>query len=547
MLLERCPPVGEQAEEQVQSQRPWPCMGAETNLENRRGETPLLLTCSSHWSGLSYEPSALPESRLRPHLPSPRAAPPPPRPASIPGPAPRARGHPGPALAAPPWGPFPVGQGRLRGGPAPALSIAGGSQMQAERGARGGRGRRPGRGRPGGDRDRERAGAGTAVARGGGGDGGGRRGRGRGFRGGRGGRGGGAPRGGRREPGGRGARISEPIEDDSDAETYGEENEEQGNYSKRKIVSNWDRYQDTEKEVDNESGESQRGTDFSVLLSSAAPAWAICVRKGERRLTVPTEEDTGTPSHSFGLPRRKSGMVKCHAPNRIQHFMWTVSHWFEPFKNCLSHSDSMLLRNWFRCLPCHLRLVTGVSVYSHRPVVLSYLRPVMGTHGSFDFSSNLTALPLELPQVKPKRNNDGKGLGMQLKGPLGPGGKGSLSEMKSTTAGFPMYPGKDGPGSGPSKGSQNPTSLLQLAADHLEEELDLLLNLDAPVKEGGDVLSDQTAQDLGSEKSGQVAQEAAEPANPSVLEEKNVTSGQPSISRNVTEEELEDWLDSMIS
>lgn len=59
------------------------------------------------------------------------------------------------------------------------------------------------------------------------------------------------------------------IEDDSDAETYGEENEEQGNYSKRKIVSNWDRYQDTEKEVDNESGESQRGTDFSVLLSSA--------------------------------------------------------------------------------------------------------------------------------------------------------------------------------------------------------------------------------------------------------------------------------------
>ncbi|KAM9040065.1 cell death regulator Aven-like isoform 1-T1 [Megaptera novaeangliae] len=59
------------------------------------------------------------------------------------------------------------------------------------------------------------------------------------------------------------------VEDDSDAETYGEENEEQGNYSKRKIVSNWDQYQDTEKEVDDESGESQRGTDFSVLLSSA--------------------------------------------------------------------------------------------------------------------------------------------------------------------------------------------------------------------------------------------------------------------------------------
>lgn len=104
--------------------------------------------------------------------------------------------------------------------------------------------------------------------------------------------------------------------------------------------------------------------------------------------------------------------------------------------------------------------------------------------------------------MKPKRNNDGKGLGMQLNGPSGPGGKGSPSEMKSTTASFPMYPGKDGPGSGPSKGSQNPTSLLQLAADHLEEELDLLLNLDAPVKEGGDIFSDQTAQDLESEKGG---------------------------------------------
>lgn len=59
------------------------------------------------------------------------------------------------------------------------------------------------------------------------------------------------------------------VEEDSDSETYGEENDEQGNFSRRKIVSNWDRYQDTEKEVNGESGESQRGTDFSVLLSSA--------------------------------------------------------------------------------------------------------------------------------------------------------------------------------------------------------------------------------------------------------------------------------------
>lgn len=36
-------------------------------------------------------------------------------------------------------------------------------------------------------------------------------------------------------------------------------------------------------------------------------------------------------------------------------------------------------------------------------------------------------------------------------------------------------------------------------------------------------------------------------AKPSMTEEKNVEPEQPSTSRHVTEEELEDWLDSMIS
>lgn len=119
-----------------------------------------------------------------------------------------------------------------------------------------------------------------------------------------------------------------------------------------------------------------------------------------------------------------------------------------------------------------------------------------------------TALPLELPQVKPKRSDEGKGLGMQLRGPLGPGGKGSVSELKSVAAGCPMYLGKDSPRPGPSEASQKPASPLQSAADHLEEELDLLLNLDAPVKAGDNISPDQTPQDLESEKDGEdVAQE----------------------------------------
>ncbi|XP_020141527.2 cell death regulator Aven [Microcebus murinus] len=346
--------------------------------------------------------------------------------------------------------------------------------MQAERGARGGRGRRPGRERPGGDRHSERAGAAAAVARGGGGgDGGGRRGRGRGFRGGR---GGGAPRGGRRDRGGRGGRgagASAPVEDDSDAETYGEENDEQGNYSKRKIVSNWDRYQDIEKEVNNESGGSQRGTDFSVLLSSAGDSFS---------------------QFRFAEEKEWDGEASC------------------PKQNSALYVDSESLVRALQELPLSLRLNVAAELVQ-------------------------ATVPLELPQVKPKRSDDGKRLGMQLKGPF--------SELKSAAPGCPESQGKDG--LGPARASQKPASPVQAAADHLEEELDLLLNLDVPVKEEDNILPDQTSQDPKSEKDEDVAQEEKVPAKPSVTEEKNVEPEQPSTSRNVTEEELEDWLDSMIS
>ncbi|XP_007938678.1 cell death regulator Aven [Orycteropus afer afer] len=356
--------------------------------------------------------------------------------------------------------------------------------MQAERGARGGRGRRPDRDRLGGDRDRDRAGAAAAVARGGGGDGGGRRGRGRGqgFRGARRGRGGGPPRGGRREPRGRSAGASAPVEDDSDAETYGEENEEQGNYSKRKIVSNWDRYQDTEKEVDNESGESQRGTDFSVLLSSAGDSFS---------------------QFRFAEEKEWDSEVSC------------------PKQNSAFYVDCESLVKALQELPLSLRLNVAAELVQN-------------------------TVPLELPQVKPKRNSEGKGLGMQLKGPMGPGGKESASELRSATT-CSVYLGRESSRPGPYEGSQKPACTPQSATDHLEEELDLLLNLDAPIKEGGDILLDQTSEDLKSEEDRKVAQEEEVPVKPCMIKDKTLGSEQPSTSKNVTEEDLEDWLDSMIS
>ncbi|PKU46312.1 cell death regulator aven [Limosa lapponica baueri] len=62
------------------------------------------------------------------------------------------------------------------------------------------------------------------------------------------------------------------VGEDDDIESREEEKEELKSYSRRKIFSNWSRYEDTEKEGQSEHGESQRGTDFSVLLSSAEDA-----------------------------------------------------------------------------------------------------------------------------------------------------------------------------------------------------------------------------------------------------------------------------------
>lgn len=66
------------------------------------------------------------------------------------------------------------------------------------------------------------------------------------------------------------------VEEDDDTESQEEEEKEElKSYSRRKISSNWSRYEDTEKKGHDECGESQRGTDFSVLLSSAGKLFLL--------------------------------------------------------------------------------------------------------------------------------------------------------------------------------------------------------------------------------------------------------------------------------
>ncbi|RXM99352.1 Cell death regulator Aven [Acipenser ruthenus] len=67
------------------------------------------------------------------------------------------------------------------------------------------------------------------------------------------------------------------VEEEVDVKQSDDEDFGPSVFSRRKLVSNWDRYEAAEKEEVGESGQSQRGADFSVLLSSAGPSPMFCV------------------------------------------------------------------------------------------------------------------------------------------------------------------------------------------------------------------------------------------------------------------------------
>ncbi|KAM9148016.1 cell death regulator Aven [Pangshura tecta] len=374
--------------------------------------------------------------------------------------------------------------------------------MQAERGGGGGRPRRggcrQGRRRPGGG-ERAAEGGGDGPSRGGGGRG----------RGGARGHGGGGGRA-RRDPRGRGAasplparyhrreeaalkmmkgtclnmqdlQADEDEDDDDDPESQAEKKDELRGYSKRKIVSNWNRYEGegAEKETQNESGESQRGTDFSVLLSSAGDSFT------QFRFAEEKEWDTG----SVG-PKQLSAL----------------------------YVDCQSLVQALQVLPLHLRLNVAAEMVQ-------------------------ASTPTELPQIKCTSIEDSKKRVTQLQPPLGQSGIASICDPVSDSVVHLMPLSKDGPETNSSESFQRGCSVSQQEADNLDEELDLLLNLDAPVHVENNFLSETYNTSAESDlkmKNVPLELDMAEETS-SAAEEQKTTA------KNVTEEELEDWLDSMIS
>ncbi|NWY45798.1 AVEN regulator, partial [Sylvia atricapilla] len=272
------------------------------------------------------------------------------------------------------------------------------------------------------------------------------------------------------------------VEDDDDTESrHEEEKEEVKCYSRRKVSSNWSRYEDTEKEGQSEVGESQRGTDFSVLLSSAGDSFT------QFRFADEKEWDKESICHK----QFSALSVDCQS-----------------------------LVQALQELPLHLRLNVAADLVQ-------------------------ASTPLEIPQMKSKIFEDGKKREQLFQQSLAQ----SVTGLVSDPVGNSVAPGsKNASRVNARESFQRAHPLSNQDTDHLDEELDLLLNLEAPINTENRPASVTLSCSISTEKDLQIDCKENEPLKVDIPEEKSTSSQQQqSTSKDVTEEELEDWLDSMIA
>ncbi|NWU79646.1 AVEN regulator, partial [Onychorhynchus coronatus] len=275
------------------------------------------------------------------------------------------------------------------------------------------------------------------------------------------------------------------VADDDDAESRQEEEKEEVKcYSRRKLLSNWNRYEDSEKEGQSEHGESQRGTDFSVLLSSAGDSFT------QFRFADEKEWDKESICHK----QFSALSVDCQS-----------------------------LVQALQELPLHLKLnVAADLVQASTPVELPQMKSKI-----FEDVKRRD----QLFQQSPAQNNT-----MLVSTPVGNSVVSSEAESKNCSKANAKEP------------FQTIHLLPKQEADHLDEELDLLLNLEAPMNTGNRPVAGALSYSISTEKDLKIDCKENDPLKVDMPEEESTSSQQQqSTSKDVTEEELEDWLDSMIS
>ncbi|XP_053330596.1 cell death regulator Aven [Spea bombifrons] len=237
-----------------------------------------------------------------------------------------------------------------------------------------------------------------------------------------------------------------------------EENDPSSGFSRRKILSNWDRYEQADKEP--ESKVLQRGTDYSVLLSSAGDSFT------QFRLADEREWEAENPCNKQVLA---------------------------------VFLDSRALLKTLQELPLYIRLnVDGDLVQEE--------------------------VPQEVPQLKVKNSSSSA---PTIASQVAKGA--SVGSTQEESLPLPN-PGKDHR----TTTTQDPT----LSA--LDEDLEFLLGLEAPLT--AEASSQPT---VGAEREKNDLQ--ATPEGPGIALMEVVGSVAEEKQTEMTEEDLEDWLDSMIS
>ncbi|NWJ07094.1 AVEN regulator, partial [Crypturellus undulatus] len=154
--------------------------------------------------------------------------------------------------------------------------------------------------------------------------------------------------------------------------------------------------------------------------------------------------------------------------------------------------------------------------------------------------------PVELPHMKFKNTEDSKRRERLFQQSLAQSKARSVSHRGCDSVALSQPTSKDAHAAQPPL-PQRGCPLAKQETDYLEEELDRLLNLDAPITVEDRCVSSATDSNV-IEKDQKTDYKEEEPQKLDVPEENSSASQQQrSTSKNVTEEELEDWLDSMIS
>ncbi|XP_016320228.1 cell death regulator Aven-like [Sinocyclocheilus anshuiensis] len=264
---------------------------------------------------------------------------------------------------------------------------------------------------------------------------------------------------------GRGGELGPPADfrrnkDDNDNKENFEQEEEDNTFSRRKLESNWDRYEESEKEEMNEDVPAQRGTDYHVLLTSAGDSFT-----------------------QFRFSDEKDWEVDSLAKNQIPALF----------------IDLPALTQSLQELPLHTRLNLEAELVQ-------------------------VTTPVELPSVTVPHRTDST---------LTAGSKAPQAGVKPV------------PGTTP---SLSVSTAVPPATDDADQELDLLLDLQKPITEITSVESHATTDDALNSPTQGSREEERKDQMVDMKETKPEVESEAKLTRQeVTEEDLEDWLDSMIS